>query len=142
MRPLAVRRAARGYVGRVNDPERAVDLARHVARRQRQRMAGPSGGESFRLAIDGRRPVPRVVLGGDLDIAALPRLRSALRSLLGAEPAEIEVDLAGVELMETAAAAFLTREQAAAGARGTRLRLTGARNIPAMLLGLAGGDRY
>ena len=141
MRPLAVRFGAFGYVARVNDPERAEDLARDVALARQTPLASAVGPECFRLAIDDRAEVPRVVLGGDVDVAALPRLRSALRSLLRTEPEEIEVDLAGVDLLETAAAAFLTREQASAGSRGTRLRLTGAPNIPAMLLGLAGADR-
>jgi ABC-type transporter Mla MlaB component len=133
--------ATRGYTDLVIDTDvRAARMARHVAQRRRLRPASLAATHLFRLAIDDQGGIPRVVLAGDVDLAALPRLRTALRSLLAADLSVIEIDLAEVDLLDTVTAAFLAREQAAAAEAGTALRLTGAGSIPSRLLALAGAQ--
>jgi anti-anti-sigma factor len=104
----------------------------------RRRYFAAGAPHSFRLAVGGEEARPHVVLGGDVDIAALPGLRAVLRSLLARRPEEVEIDLTDVDLVETVTAGFLAQQQAAAEAAGTRLVLRGAHNLPARLLSMAG----
>lgn len=94
--------------------------------------------DTFRLRVDGDGEVPRLVLVGDVDIGALSRMRTALRTILVAAPKVVDVDFSQVDLLETTAAAVLARTQAAASEQGVSLRMTGARGVPARLLTLAG----
>jgi anti-anti-sigma regulatory factor len=96
--------------------------------------------ETFRVAVEADAGPVRMVLAGDVDVAALPALRAALRSLFERRPERIEIDLGDVELVETVTAAFLAREQAAARALGTRVVLMRAQGVPSRLLAMAGAE--
>ncbi|WP_187369388.1 STAS domain-containing protein [Baekduia soli] len=118
--------------------DRAVRRARWTAHQVRRRRADSVQADTFRIRVDDDAEVPRLVLAGDVDIGALPRVRAALRSVLAAAPEAVDVDFSEVELLETTAAAVLARTQAAASEQGVSLRMTGARGVPARLLKLAG----
>jgi anti-anti-sigma factor len=96
--------------------------------------------ESFRISVDEDDGHPRVVLSGDVDIAALPTLRAVLRSLIAKRPERLEIDLGAVDLVETVTAAFLARQQAAAREEGTELVLRDPQRVPSRLLSMAGAD--
>jgi anti-anti-sigma factor len=108
--------------------------------RARRDAPRPAPVETFWLSVDHEPGRSRVRLGGDLDLAAMGRLRTVLRSLVHRSTPVIELDLAEVDLLETATAASLAREQEAARSSGVRLTLRGARGVPARLLALAGLD--
>jgi anti-anti-sigma factor len=93
---------------------------------------------NFTVRVDGRRPDrPRLVLGGELDLANLRRLKRLLTRLVAGRPARIELDLEGVDLVETISAAGLLREQARAKEEGVDLAIDGARGSVAAVLRLA-----
>ena len=95
--------------------------------------------DTFWMVVDDEAGVPCIRLAGDVDLAALSRLRTVLRPLVtAAEPGRVTIDLDRVELLETVSAAFLAREQADAHARGVGLELRGAAGIARRLLALAG----
>jgi anti-anti-sigma factor len=93
---------------------------------------------NFTVRVDGRTPDhPRLELGGELDLANLRRLRRLLTRLIAGRPRRIEVDLEGVDLVETISAAGLLREQAKAKEEGVDLAIGGARGSVAAVLRLA-----
>ncbi|MEA2321696.1 MAG: hypothetical protein QOD81_1546 [Solirubrobacteraceae bacterium] len=98
------------------------------------------GADSFRISVHEDDGHPRVVLGGDVDFAALPSLRTVLRSLIAKRPERLEIDLGAVDLVETVTAAFLARQQASARAAGTELVLRDPQRVPSRLLSMAGAE--
>jgi anti-anti-sigma factor len=95
--------------------------------------------DTFWIVVDDEDGAPCVRLSGDLDLAALGRLRIVLRPLIAGDRAEhVTIDLDAVDLVETVTAGFLAREQARAEAQGVGLELRGARGVARRLLALAG----
>ncbi len=95
--------------------------------------------DTFWIVVDDEQGVPCVKLAGDLDLAAIGRLRTVLRPLITSHRAErVTIDLDAVDLVETVSASFLVREQMRAQAQGVGLELRGARGIARRLLALAG----
>jgi anti-anti-sigma factor len=137
--PREMSMAPAGYCSGVNEQPPPARLADRLARARRMRIAS-MGAESFRIAVHEDDGHPRVVLGGDVDIAALPSLRAVLRSLIARRPERLEIDLGDVDLVETVTAAFLARQQAAARAAGTELVLRAPQRVPSRLLSMAGAE--
>lgn len=94
-------------------------------------------GSTLQMAVDDRAGAPRVSLTGELDLAAMRRLRTLLRDLRRRGPARIEVDLEQLSLLETVTAASLIRERSEARRDGVELTLEGARGPVGRLLELA-----
>ncbi|HEU4974513.1 MAG TPA: STAS domain-containing protein [Baekduia sp.] len=94
-------------------------------------------GSTLRLDVDDHGEAPRVALAGELDLAAMRRLRTVLRDLRRRAPRRIEVDLERLSLIETVTAASLVREREAARREGVELELSGAGGTVRRLLELA-----
>jgi len=60
----------------------------------------------------------RVMLTGELDMATAPRLRTAIESLVTADPLRVVIDLAGVSFMDSSGVAALCEAQAKLEAGG------------------------
>lgn len=99
--------------------------------------------DTFWIVVDDENGVPCVRLSGDLDLAAIGRLRTVLRPLVTERRAErVTIDLDAVDLVETVSASFLVREQIRAQAQGVGLELRGARGVARRLLALAGARMH
>jgi anti-anti-sigma factor len=95
--------------------------------------------DTFWIVVDDEDGVPCVRLTGDFDLAAVSRVRTVLRPLVATDrPGRVTIDLGAVDLVETATAGFLAREQLRAHAGGVGLELRGARGVARRLLALAG----
>lgn len=95
--------------------------------------------DTFWIVVDDENGVPCVRLSGDLDLAAMSRLRTVLRPLIASRRTpRVTIDLDAVDLVETVSASFLMREQVRAQAQGVGLELRGARGVARRLLALAG----
>ena len=75
-------------------------------------------GLAFSVSVHGHRPVV-VRLLGELDLAAAPRLQSALAGLDG----DVELDCSGLQFIDAAGLAALLEAQKACAAGGWRLVL-------------------
>jgi anti-anti-sigma factor len=90
------------------------------------------------VRVDGRTTDrPRLLVGGELDLANVRRLRRLLASLIARRPRRIAVDLRDVDLVETISAAGLLRAQREAREDGVELTIDGARGSVAAVLRLA-----
>jgi anti-anti-sigma factor len=99
--------------------------------------------DTFWIVVDDEQGVPLVRLAGDLDLAAIGRLRTVLRPLISGRGAgRVTIDLDAVDLVETVSASFLAREQLRAHAEGVGLELRGARGVARRLLALAGARQH
>jgi anti-anti-sigma factor len=93
---------------------------------------------NFTVRVDGRTERrPRLLVGGELDLANLRRLRKLLARLIALRPDRIRVDLAEVDLVETMSAAGLLRAQREAEEEGVALEIVGAQGTVAAVLRLA-----
>lgn len=93
---------------------------------------------NFTVRVDGRAGGrPRLLVGGELDLANLRRLRKLLARLIALRPDRIHVDLAEVDLVETMSAAGLLRAQREAQDEGVPVEIVGAQGTVAAVLRLA-----
>jgi anti-anti-sigma factor len=100
----------------------------------------PTGGSVRRLEIartvDARGIELR--LTGELDLETTPALDEQLREIDGAHPANLRVDLGGVEFMDSAGLAAILRAQRSATSSGHTLSLRRATGQVQRLFDLTG----
>ncbi len=103
--------------------------------------------EPARFQIRVQPPVPtsptggvaRVVLTGEMDIAAMDTLSRALTRAAGLSGVEVvEVDLAAVTFLDAAALGTILAARKAAAARRKVLRVSGATGVPRRILEITG----
>ena len=79
-----------------------------------------------------------VVVRGDIDLGAAPRLASALEAASSANPARVTVDLGGVTMLDSSGLAALVNHQRHLGSRGGVVVLTSVPASVAHVLDVAG----
>lgn len=84
---------------------------------------------------------PRVRVSGELDLSSVPQLRSTLAEQLQARPAELVVDISGVQFLDCTAVGALLQLRTEAAEQGCRLRLSGAAGMVREILQIAGVAR-
>jgi anti-anti-sigma factor len=76
------------------------------------------GEVAFMASVDGRSPAV-VLLTGELDLAGVPRLHSALAGLDG----DVQLDCSGLEFIDAAGLGAFLKAREACSARGRKLVL-------------------
>ena len=89
-------------------------------------------------AATGSGDVVRVEVVGDLDLAAVPRMREQLHAVLAGKPARVVVDLTGCGFIDASALAMLLDVHRKAWRQGGVLTLRGCSPRVMRLLSLTG----
>jgi anti-sigma B factor antagonist len=98
--------------------------------------------DHFRIAVEATGPAPTVVVSGELDLAAAPAFRDALRRGLRSADGRMDVDLRAAEFMDSTALAVLLEGSQAAERAGARLRVTVQDGEVSRMLTLTGVEEW
>jgi anti-sigma B factor antagonist len=80
-------------------------------------------------------------IGGNLDAMSAPELLPTIDALVAEKPAKVEVDLAGLDLIDSSGVAAIVALYKRIRANGGRVVVTGARDQPLAIFKLLRMDR-
>jgi anti-anti-sigma factor len=95
-----------------------------------------------RIDVEADDAVATGTLGGDIDLATVPRLEEARARALASTPSEVVIDLRGVRFIDSSGLKFLLETNRLARAGGWTLRLLRPGETAMRVFVLTGVDAY
>lgn len=96
--------------------------------------------DGFKIDLAHRDDWLIVAVHGELDLATVPRLASALEDAAASDAARIVIDLAGVTFIDSTGLRCLIEANATSRGNGDRLRFANPQGAVQRLLELCGAD--
>lgn len=98
--------------------------------------------DAFAVTVVGTGDGARIVVQGDVDIAAVPRMERALEQALSSSPRQVLIDLSAVGFIDSSGLRFLLRANQQAQRNGWSLALTRPTEPAMKAFELTGADRW